>query len=388
MSESGQHRMAGVLRALAVPVLLFWIVAAAAVNIFVPSLEENTAANARAMVPRDAPSTQAAVRQGHDFDESDYASIAVVLLETRGRALGEQDHKFYDEMVRRLRDDKQHVQSLMDLWGDPVTMSGQQSADAQAATLIVRPVGDLGAAESNQATTAMRDIVAGIDKPDGLEVYVSGPAPLASDTLEAADESMFTLTIVTIVVIIVMMLLAYHSPTRVLIPLAGVLITLATARGVVSFLVGHQIIGISSFAMNMAVALVLGVSTDYGIFYLGRYHEAGRAGLDKESAYYASVSNTSHVVLGSGLAISGATLCLSLTKLDYGENEPAVAQAGHRDHPLAGGHDRDRRAGAAAVPGQPGQLHGQLQRPRFRAGHRRAGARLRRRRPAFPEKPW
>ncbi|KIU37496.1 MMPL family transporter, partial [Mycobacteroides immunogenum] len=79
-----------------------------------------------------------------------------------------------------------------------------------------------------------------------------GPAPLASDTLNAADESMVTLTIVTIVVIIIMLLIAYRSFTRAIIPLVGVLITLATARGVVSLLVENHVIGISSFAMNMA----------------------------------------------------------------------------------------------------------------------------------------
>lgn len=86
------------------------------------------------------------------------------------------------------------------------------------------------------------------------------------------------LTIVTIVVIIIMLLIAYRSFTRAIIPLVGVLITLATARGVVSLLVENHIIGISSFAMNMAVSLVLGVATDYGIFYLGRFQEALRSG--------------------------------------------------------------------------------------------------------------
>lgn len=309
--------IAKLLRTLAIPILIFWILAAVVTNVFVPSIEANTAANAEAEVPRDAPSSQAAISQGRAFHESDYTSAAVIVFETRGRKLGEQDHRYYDELVRRLQQDKQHVQSLLNLWGKPVTMSGQQSADAEAAMLTVRPTGDLGDAASNHSINAIRDIVAKVPKPNGLNVYVSGPSPLASDTLHAADESLTTLTIVTIILIIVMLLIAYRSLTRALIPLAGVLITLATARGVVSFLVGLHVLGISSFATNMVVALVLGVSTDYGIFYLGRYHEARRAGYDKESSYYTSVSNTSHVVMGSGLAISGATLCLSLTKLNY-----------------------------------------------------------------------
>lgn len=227
---------------------------------------------------------------------------------------------------------------------------------------------------------------------------MSGPAPLASDTLNAADESMVTLTIVTIVVIIAMLLIAYRSITRAIIPLFGVLITLATARGVVSLLVENHVIGISSFAMNMAVSLVLGVATDYGIFYLGRFQEARRAGEDRESAYYTSVRSVAHVVLGSGIAISGACLCLSLTTLDYfrtlgppcfvamvvaviaaltlgpallilqqgalavgaGQDQSGLAQVGYGYRQVAGGDDRGCGPGDSVVYRKSGQLHGEL----------------------------
>lgn len=310
-------RAARLCRRFAVPIVVFWVLLGIVVNVFVPSIEENTKANAKALVPRDSPSSQAALVQGSAFGESAYTSAVVVLLETDGRKLGDQDHQYYNELVRRLRADRQHVQSLLDLWGKPVTKSGQQSADAEAATLTVRPTGDTGDATSSRSIEAIRDIVAKVPKPPGLRTYVTGPAALNTDTLAAADDSMFTLTIVSVIVIIIMLLLAYRSVARALIPLVGVLLILATARGVVSFLVGLHVLGISSFAMNMLVALVLGVATDYGIFYIGRYNEARRAGHDKESAYYESVANTSHVILGSGLAISGSTLCLSLTKLNY-----------------------------------------------------------------------
>ncbi|MBV8182823.1 MAG: MMPL family transporter, partial [Mycobacterium sp.] len=304
-------------RKLALPIFVFWVVIAALVTVFVPSLEKTVAANAQALVPRDSPSSQDAVVEGRAFHESDYTSAAIILLETDGRKLGEQDHQYYDELVRQLLRDKEHVQSLLNLWGKPVTKSGQQSADAEAATLTVRPAGDTGEASASHSIAAIRDIVAKVPRPAGLNVYVSGPGPLSADTDTAATDSMTTLTIVSIIVIIIMLLLAYGSVGRALMPLVGVLILLATARGVVSFLVSNHILGISSFAMNMLVALVLGVATDYSIFFVGRYNEARRAGEDKESAYYTSVGKTAHVIMGSGLAISGATLCLSLTKLNY-----------------------------------------------------------------------
>ena len=310
-------RAAKLLRVLAIPIIVFWVLVAVALNVFVPSLDDATSENAGPLVGRDAPSSQAAVLTGNEFKESSYTSVAAVLLETKGRKLNEGDHDYYNELVRRLLHDKEHVQSVQDLWGKPVTMSGSQSADAEAATLTVRPTGDLGSAPANESIDAIRKIVEKLQRPSGLNAYVTGPAPLASDTLKAADKSLVKLTIVTIILIIVMLLIAYRSITRAIIPLFGILIILAVARGVVSLLVMHHVIGISSFASNMLVSLVLGATTDYAIFFIGRYQEARQSGESRESSYYISVANVPHVILGSGLAITGATLCLTLTHLDY-----------------------------------------------------------------------
>ena len=57
-------RAAKLLRTLAIPIFVFWVLLAVVTNVFVPSIEKNTAANAEAEVPRDAPSSQAAIFQG------------------------------------------------------------------------------------------------------------------------------------------------------------------------------------------------------------------------------------------------------------------------------------------------------------------------------------
>ncbi|WP_079673839.1 MMPL family transporter, partial [Mycobacteroides abscessus] len=83
------------------------------------------------------------------------------------------------------------------------------------------------------------------------------------------------------------------------------------------FLAYHKLIGISVFASNILVSLILGAGTDYAIFLIGRYQEARHAGEDRETAYYSAVKGVSHVILGSGLAIAGATFCLQFTRLNY-----------------------------------------------------------------------
>ena len=67
----------------------------------------------------------------------------------------------------------------------------------------------------------------------------------------------------------------------------------------------------------MLSSLAIAAGTDYAIFLIGRYQEARQAGEDRETAYYSMFRGTSHIILGSGLTIAGATFCLHLARLAY-----------------------------------------------------------------------
>ncbi len=77
------------------------------------------------------------------------------------------------------------------------------------------------------------------------------------------------------------------------------------------------VVELSTFAVNLVVAMAIATGTDYAIFLIGRYQEARAAGVDRESAYYEMWHGTAHVVLASGLTIAGAALCMSLTRMPY-----------------------------------------------------------------------
>ncbi|WP_448334224.1 MMPL family transporter, partial [Streptomyces sp. DSM 41534] len=131
------------------------------------------------------------------------------------------------------------------------------------------------------------------------------------------DKSIIKITIVTLVVILGMLLLVYRSVVTAVLLLAMVGVQVQAARGVVAFLGLHQVIGLSTFAVNLLVSLGLAVGTDYGIFFLGRYQEARQAGEDRETAFYTTYRSVAKVVLGSGLTIAGAIFCLSFARLPY-----------------------------------------------------------------------
>ena len=312
-------------RALAIPIICFWALLAVTTNTFVPQVEKVAEELAGPMVPHYAPSQRALLRIGEKFHESNSTNLTMVVFEA-DRPLGDADHRYYDDLMRRLKQDTTHVQYVMDLWGKPITAAGAQSVDGKATYVLLRLAGDIGQIQANQSVNAVRDIIKKDTPPPGLKVYVSGAAPLASDTLTIANASLNNVTIVTICLIVAMLLIVYRSISTLLVPLAGVLIEMLVAKGLVATLGHFGYIELSSFAVNIVIALTLGAGTDYGIFLMGRYHEARQAGESREDAFYIAYKGVTPIIIGSGLTIAGACYCLTFARLNYFHTMgPAVA---------------------------------------------------------------
>ncbi|AOS93217.1 MMPL/RND family transporter [Mycobacterium intracellulare] len=312
-------------RAFAIPIIFFWGLLAVTTNTFMPQVERVAEELAGPMVPHYAPSQRALLHIGEKFQESNSTNLTMVVFEAN-RQLGDQDHRYYDDLMRRLQNDTKHVQYVMDLWGKPFTAAGAQSVDGKCTYVLLRLAGDIGQIQANQSVDAVRDIIKEDTPPPGLKVYVSGAAPLASDTLAIANASLNNVTIVTIILIVVMLLLVYRTPSTLLVPLLGVLIEMLVAKGVVSTLGHYGYIELSSFAVNIVIALTLGAGTDYGIFLMGRYHEARQAGESREDSFYIAYKGVAPIIIGSGLTIAGACYCLTFARLNYFHTMgPAVA---------------------------------------------------------------
>ncbi|PRC46684.1 MMPL family RND transporter, partial [Mycobacterium sp. ITM-2017-0098] len=120
-----------------------------------------------------------------------------------------------------------------------------------------------------------------------------------------------------VAVILVMLLFVYRSIVTVILLLVVVGIQLQAARGVVALLGDYGLLGLTTFGVNLLVALCIAAGTDYGIFFIGRYQEARQAGEDKVTAYFTTYRGVAKVVLASGLTIAGALYCLSFTRLPF-----------------------------------------------------------------------
>jgi RND superfamily putative drug exporter len=316
----GGHAVRGryprLIRTLSIPVILIWLVATAATNVLVPQLEVVGAENAVSLSPQDAPSVIAMKHIGQKFGEFGSDSVLMVVLEG-DEPLAEDAHRYYAELVKRLAADTAHVEHVQDFWGDRITSAGSQSEDGKAAYVQVHLAGNQGSAQGVESVDAVRHIVEESDPPPGLRAYVTGQAALVADTNEAGDKSMVKMTGITLLVIAIMLLVVYRSVVATCIALLVVLTEMSMARGLIAVLGAQHVFGLSTFVVSILTALAIAAGTDYWIFLIGRYHEARNAGQDRQTAYYTTFSGVSHVILGSGLTIAGAMLCLHFTRLNY-----------------------------------------------------------------------
>ena len=304
------------IRILAVPIILFWVAFAVLVNVIAPQLEVVGELHSAPMAPADAPSMMAMKRMGANFKEFDSNSTVMVVVEGQ-RPLGPDAHQYYDEIIRKLRQDPEHIQHIQDFWGDTLTAAGAQSADGKASYVMLNLAGEQGQTLANEGVQAVRKAIADTKAPPGVQAYVAGPAALTDDLHVIGNASLAEITLFTLVAIAGMLLVVYRSIKTTLIQLFLTFLGLLTARGVVSVLATHGAFGLTTFAGNILTMLAIAAATDYGIFIFGRYREARDAGEDRDTAYYTTFRSVAPVIVGSGLTIAGATYCLSFARLPY-----------------------------------------------------------------------
>ena len=304
------------IRILALPIVLFWIVVAVLVNVIAPQLEVVGELHAAPMAPEDAPSMIAMKRMGANFKEFDSNSTIMIVVEGQ-KPLGPDAHAYYDEIIRKLRQDPKHIQHIQDFWGDTLTAAGAQSPDGKASYVMLNLAGEQGQTLANEGVQAVRKVIEETKAPPGVQAYVAGPAALTDDLHVIGNASLARITLITLAAIAGMLLVVYRSIRTTLIQLFLTFLGLLTARGVVSVLATHGAFGLTTFAGNILTMLAIAAGTDYGIFIFGRYREDRGIGLNRDDSYYATLKSVAPVIVGSGLTIAGATYCLSFTRLPY-----------------------------------------------------------------------
>ncbi|GGK47301.1 MMPL/RND family transporter [Nocardia camponoti] len=313
MRINGLDRFGDSVRRFRYVVVFAWLLVAGLGNLAVPQLETTVFASSTPMVPTDTPAAKVLATMGERFGETTSSGGAYLLL-TRAQPLGEVDRAYYTKVVAALSADRAHVEAVNDLWASSTTAGSVLSADGKAVYLGIRLVGDTGTTDATRSLTAVNAIIDSVPAPPGLAVNVTGPSPTFADELGGIHDALTIITLLTVVLITVLLLLTYRSIATTFVALITIGMALGAGRAVVSLL-GIAGLPTSIFSVALLSAMVLGAGTDYAIFFISRYHEGRRAGLEVGPAYQAAYRRITPIVLASGLIIVVTCATMTATRI-------------------------------------------------------------------------
>ncbi|MEI7743541.1 MAG: MMPL family transporter, partial [Chloroflexota bacterium] len=257
-------------------ILVAWIVLAALMGKFGPSLAGAGSTDQTTFLPANVPSVQAKAAIERAFPGSTSSSSATITMD-RPSGLTAADRKWRDDFTAWTLSDQAPAE-LHAAATDTATADSRpelkdlfRAADGTfelfAINLNVADAGDAAAAVTAQLRAHLAETV-----PAGLETHVSGAAAISSDYLEAVRVGTDSTTKVTILLVLLVLLAIYRAPLAALVPLATIGVAYVVSKGVLGFLAaaGWQV---SSTLATFLVVMVFGVGTDYAIFLISRYRE-------------------------------------------------------------------------------------------------------------------
>jgi RND superfamily putative drug exporter len=190
---------------------------------------------------------------------------------------------------------------------------GPISNDGEAALVVLAlNADDHGAIRDG--VTEIREYLADHAVP-GLSAYVTGPAGIAADLDQVANEAGETLLFATLGLVLVLLLLVYRAPLLALLPLIAVGAAYMVAIGIAYLLIKGGWIVVNTEGTFLLLVLVFGAGTDYSLLLVHRYREEIQRGRPAAEALPLALRQTIPAVGASGGTVIAAMLVLLVADL-------------------------------------------------------------------------
>ncbi len=164
--------------------------------------------------------------------------------------------------------------------------------------------------------------------PDGLTVYVTGPAGISSDFAEAFGSIDSTLLLVTGVTVALILLLVYRSLLLWLVPLLSAGMAYILAQAVVYLLAKHAGLTVNGQSQGILTVLVFGAGTDYALLLISRYREELRRYESKYDAMRRALRGAAPAILASAATVTVGLMCLLFSSLNSNKSLGPVGAVG------------------------------------------------------------
>ena len=156
-----------------------------------------------------------------------------------------------------------------------------------------------------------------VNQPDDHLVGVTGTVPAQVAQTEILYDHLLLLEGVTLLAVIGIVALKFRSVVAPLVALVTAAASYFLAVRVTNYVGGFVEGGAPDELKPLVLALVLGIVTDYAIFYLSSMRSGLESGLDKVAAARASSAQTGRIVLVAGIAVAAGSAAMLVAESGF-----------------------------------------------------------------------
>ncbi|MBX3093685.1 MAG: MMPL family transporter [Cryobacterium sp.] len=164
--------------------------------------------------------------------------------------------------------------------------------------------------------------------PDGVTVYITGPAGFTADLVGAFAGIDGLLLGVALLAVFLILIVVYRSFLLPVAVLSTSLFALCVALLAVWWLAKWEVLLLSGQTQGILFILVIGAATDYSLLYVARFREQLRVTQDRWVATKGALSGSFEPILASGGTVIAGLLCLLLSDLKSNSTLGPVASIG------------------------------------------------------------
>lgn len=295
-----------------VALILVWLVGASLGGPLFGKVDEVSSNEQTTYLPESAQATEVQQLLG-EFNDSD--SIPAIAVFTSEDELTQTDLDAISDAVAGA--------SSVDGVGEDVSPA-LPSDDGQAVQAFIPIDSDAELADTTAALgDELRDAV-----PDGITVYITGPAGFSADLVAGFAGIDGLLLGVALLAVLVILVLVYRSFLLPLVVLSTSLFALCVALLVVWWLAKFEVLLLSGQTQGILFILVIGAATDYALLLVARFREELRVAQDKGVALLAAWKGSVEPIAASGGTVIAGLLCLLLSDLKSNSTLGPVAAIG------------------------------------------------------------
>ncbi|KQQ65900.1 MMPL family transporter [Microbacterium sp. Leaf320] len=295
-----------------VVLILVWLVGAGLGGPLFGKVDEVSSNDQTSYLPESADATQVQKLLG-EFNDSD--AIPAIAVFVSDDELSESDIETISDAVA----DAPSVEGVSEDVSPALT-----SEDGKAIQAFIPIEGDAELADAIDALGAqLRDAA-----PDGVTVYITGPAGFSADLVAGFAGIDGLLLGVALLAVLVILVLVYRSLLLPIVVLSTSLFALCVALLVVWWLAKFEVLLLSGQTQGILFILVIGAATDYALLFVARFREELRVAQDKGTAVLAAWKGSFEPIVASGGTVIAGLLCLLLSDLKSNSTLGPVAAIG------------------------------------------------------------